>query len=56
VTVSDRDAGSAGDGSEDSATAPAGDAASTLRVVESSTSRGLVDTIVGGVTGLFFGA
>jgi uncharacterized protein YkwD len=56
LTVSDREAGSARDGSDGSATQPTGDAPSTLRVVESSTSRGLVDTIVGSVTGLFFGA
>jgi hypothetical protein len=35
---------------------PADEPGTALRVVESGTPGGLVDTIVGGVTGMFFGA
>jgi uncharacterized protein YkwD len=48
-----------GDGAADGpaeASAPGDEPGAVLRVVESSAPGGLVDTIVGGVTGLFFGA
>jgi uncharacterized protein YkwD len=45
-----------GDSVADTRPAPGDEPGPALRVVESVTPGGLVDTIVGGVTGLFFGA